>query len=201
MDADKIGRFIAETRKLHRLTQAQLADELRVSDKTISKWECGRGLPEVSLMLPLCEKLGISVNDLLSGEKVTDLDYQTKAEENMTSLLKEKEESRKSFAASVMIGIIAILAVVSLVLLAAFLEIPVAARIALVVLALVTAVFGVAWTAILDKNSGAFECPFCKEMFVPGMKEYVNGVHTFTKRKLTCPKCGKTGMCKHRITR
>lgn len=201
MDLVKIGKFIAEMRKLHQLTQMQLADELCVSDKTISKWECGKGLPEVSLMLPLCEKLEISVNDLLSGEKVTDCDYERKAEETMMNLMKENEESKKKFTISVINGIIVIIAVISLALLAAFLEIPVAARIALIVLALVTAVFGVAGSAILDKDSGVFECPFCNEMFVPSMKDYINGVHTITKRSLTCPKCGKTGMCKHRITR
>lgn len=65
------------------LTQRQLADALSISDKTISKWECGKGLPEASLMLPLCEALDITVNDLLSGEKVFSTDYQKKAEENM----------------------------------------------------------------------------------------------------------------------
>lgn len=67
MDQIRIGRFIAQCRKTGGLTQRQLADGLGISDKTVSKWECGNGLPEVSLMLPLCEALGITVNDLLSG--------------------------------------------------------------------------------------------------------------------------------------
>ena len=62
MDQIKIGKFIAQMRKEKKLTQRNLADELCISDKTISKWECGKGLPEVSLMLPLCEILEISVN-------------------------------------------------------------------------------------------------------------------------------------------
>ncbi len=70
MDQVKIGRFIAETRKAQNLTQRQLADALSISDKTVSKWECGKGLPEVSLMLPLCGALRITVNDLLAGERV-----------------------------------------------------------------------------------------------------------------------------------
>lgn len=201
MDLIKIGRFIAEMRKLHQFTQVQLANELCISDKTISKWECGKGLPEVSLMLLLCEKLEISVNDLLSGERVTDSDYEKKAEENMINLIKENEESKKKFVVSMINGTITIIAVVSLSLLAAFLEIPTAARIALIALALITAILGVAGSAVLDRESGVFECPYCNEMFVPSMKDYINGVHTLTKRKLTCPKCGKTGMCRHRITR
>ena len=76
MDQIRIGRFIAQCRKTGGLTQRQLADGLGISDKTVSKWECGNGLPEVSLMLPLCEALGITVNDLLSGERVAQADSQ-----------------------------------------------------------------------------------------------------------------------------
>ena len=90
MDQVKIGRFIAEQRKARQLTQRQLAGELDISDKTISKWETGKGLPEISLMLPLCQALHITVNDLLSGEKVQPADYQKKAEENMMDLRKTK---------------------------------------------------------------------------------------------------------------
>ena len=80
MDQIRTGRFIAQARKARNLTQRQLADALSISDKTVSKWECGKGLPEVSLMLPLCGALGITVNDLLSGERVSSTDYQRKAE-------------------------------------------------------------------------------------------------------------------------
>ena len=62
MDQIKIGRFIKECRKEKNLTQQELADKLMVSFKTISKWECGKGLPEVSLFIPLCEELNITVN-------------------------------------------------------------------------------------------------------------------------------------------
>ena len=86
MDQIKIGKFIAETRKKKNKTQRQLADALSISDKTVSKWECGKGLPDISLMMPLCEILQITVNDLLTGERVSEDDYQKKAEENMMNL-------------------------------------------------------------------------------------------------------------------
>ena len=76
MNQIQIGRFIAASRKARNLTQRQLADKLGISDKTVSKWERGKGLPEVSLMLPLCASLDITVNDLLSGEQVGDVNYQ-----------------------------------------------------------------------------------------------------------------------------
>ena len=94
MDQARVGRFIAACRRERGLTQRQLAEQLLVSDKTISKWETGRGLPEVSLMLPLCVALGITVNDLLSGERVGEGDYRKKAEENMMELVRENAQNR-----------------------------------------------------------------------------------------------------------
>ncbi len=70
MDQVKIGRFIAELRKSKNMTQQQLGDKLGVSFKTISKWETGRGMPELSTLKPLSDILEITINELLSGEKV-----------------------------------------------------------------------------------------------------------------------------------
>lgn len=90
MDQIKTGKFIAEKRKELSLTQQELADILGISNKTVSKWECGNGLPDVSLMLPLCNTLHITVNELLSGEAVEDK-YKEKAEENLIALIQEKQ--------------------------------------------------------------------------------------------------------------
>lgn len=87
MDQVKIGKFIAQLRNEQALTQKELAEKLGVSDKTISKWECGRGLPEISLMISLCEQFGVSVNELLSGEKLDEKLYREKAEENIVTLM------------------------------------------------------------------------------------------------------------------
>ena len=94
MDQIKIGKFIASCRKEKNMTQRQLADILEISDKTVSKWECGKGLPEVQFMLPLCNLLGINVNELLSGEKISADEYQQKAEKNMMTLVKENEYAK-----------------------------------------------------------------------------------------------------------
>ena len=80
MDQVKIGKFIQALRKQKGFTQKELADKLLVSDKTVSKWETGNGLPEVSLMMPLCEILGVSVNELLSAEKLDEKQYYLKAD-------------------------------------------------------------------------------------------------------------------------
>ena len=70
MDQLKIGQFIAECRKQKSLTQMQLAEKLGITDKAISKWERGIAMPDSSIMLEFCDILGISVNELLSGEKI-----------------------------------------------------------------------------------------------------------------------------------
>lgn len=201
MEQRKIGKFIAKSRKAQGLTQRQLADRLSISDKTVSKWECGKGLPEVSMMMPLCEILNMTVNDLLSGEKVSDADYRKKAEDNMMDLIKENEENKKQMVLSVICGVITVIAVCSLAIIASYINMPVIARIAVIGLALITAAAGVGAAAVLEVKAGYYECPYCKTLFVPTMGAYVKGYHTLTKRRLTCPECGKTGMCRHRIVR
>ena len=201
MDQIKIGRFIAEARKSRGITQRQLADELSVSDKTISKWECGKGLPEVSLMLPLCGALNITVNELLTGERLSEADYRKKAEENMMELMEENRENKKRMALSVICGIITIIAVCSLIVIAAYIEMHAALRIAIIVFAVLTAAAGIGTACVLEVKAGYFECPHCKTLFVPTTGEYVKGFHTLTRRRLTCPECGKTSMCRHRIVR
>ena len=201
MDQIRIGRFIAESRKSKGLTQRQLADALSISDKTVSKWERGKGLPEVSLMLPLCAALDITVNDLLSGERVSSTDYQKKAEGNMIDLMKENEENRKRMALSIITGAITVIAVCALIGIVSLVDLPTLARTLLILFSIAVAVTGIAAAAMLDMKAGYFECPYCKELFVPSMGEYVKGYHTIAKRRLTCPKCGKRGMCRHRVTR
>ena len=90
MDQEKIGQFIALLRKEQGMTQKELAQKLDVSDKTISKWETGRGLPEISIMQSLCKILNVSINELLSGDRLDTEAYRKKAEENLTVLMKRK---------------------------------------------------------------------------------------------------------------
>lgn len=70
MNLEKIGKFIALNRKNKGLTQEQLAEKLGVTNKTISRWETGKYMPDLSLLKPLSEELGITLNELLSGEKI-----------------------------------------------------------------------------------------------------------------------------------
>ena len=95
MDNQKFGQFIASIRKEKGWTQMELAHKLNITDKAVSKWETGRGLPEASSMAPLCEALGINVNELLRGERIPGEEYQEKAEETMVKLAEMKEDIKK----------------------------------------------------------------------------------------------------------
>ena len=83
MNQEKIGKFILELRKEKNMTQIELANILGVTDRAISKWENGRGMPDLSLLSPLCEALDISINELLSGKRLDKKNYQEKLEENI----------------------------------------------------------------------------------------------------------------------
>ena len=87
MNQEKIGKFISEKRKDKKLTQSELAEKLGVTDKSISNWENGRNMPDLSLFKPICEILDISINDLLSGKEVPKNEYQERLEENIISTI------------------------------------------------------------------------------------------------------------------
>lgn len=201
MDQIRIGRFIAEERKRKGYTQRQLSEKLGISDKTVSKWERGNGFPEVSLLLPLCGELDISVNELLSGKRVSEEEYRKKAEENMINLVKETQENKKKIILSAMVAGLTLVAAVPLFILSGALIIETWLRIILIVLGAVVMVTGIVIACVLDRDAGAFECPECHKRFVPDMKSYVMAPHTVTRRKLVCPHCGAHKYCKKVLTK
>ena len=112
MNQIEIGKFIAKCRKEKKLTQAQLAEKLNITDRAVSKWETGKSMPDSSIMLELCKILGITVNELLSGEEIDMEIYEKKADENLIAL-KRKDENNMTknvilsilFSAALLIGI------------------------------------------------------------------------------------------------
>ena len=96
LDQEKVGHFIAERRKGLGLTQRELAEQLKISDKTVSKWETGRGMPDVSVMGDLCEVLSITTNELLAGEDLPNAEsFHKKAEENIMELMKDNQKAKR----------------------------------------------------------------------------------------------------------
>ncbi len=100
MDQEKIGKFIAKCRKQKNMTQSELGEKLGVTEKSISNWENGRNMPDLSLFKPLCNELEISLNDLMSGENVKEKEYQEKLEENIINTIdytNKKIENKNNF--------------------------------------------------------------------------------------------------------
>lgn len=109
MDSTAIGRFIVACRKEKALTQAQLAEKLGITNRAVSKWETGKCLPDASLMLELCAILGITVNELLSGERIPEETYRERAERNLVDLQTLRAKAQKDLCTTELIWVAAAL--------------------------------------------------------------------------------------------
>ncbi len=87
MNQERIGKFIAECRRQKKFTQSEVAEKLGVTDRSVSNWENGKNMPDLSLLKPLCEILDISINELLSGERLGEEEYQERFEENIVNTI------------------------------------------------------------------------------------------------------------------
>ena len=174
---------------------------LFISDKTVSKWETGNGMPDVTLMLPLCNILGISVNELLSGEKLNSDQYYKKAEENILTLMDERKREKKKLILSILVGLTVMISAFTLLFVAAYADLSEATRIVLIVIGIIILIIGIIPAAILDKDAGYYECKHCGHRFVPSFGSYVMGIHTLTRRHLKCPKCEKRSFCRKRLSK
>lgn len=92
MNQIQIGRFIADCRKESNMTQRQIAEKLGITNRAVSKWETGKSMPDASLMLELCEALHISVNELLCGKRLNELEERKESEQNTLAMFMAKHE-------------------------------------------------------------------------------------------------------------
>ena len=204
MDQEKIGKFISSCRKEAGLTQASLADKLGITDRAVSKWETGKSLPDASIMIELCNLLGITVNELLTGEHITMDDYMNKAEENLLEMRRKVEQRDKLLlnVEKIMIAV-AIPFYAAMIIIGAYVcksgNIPLG--IALIVMAVVLVVVLACVGLRIEHDAGYYECPNCGERYVPTMKAVVMAAHMGTARKLTCPHCEKKGYHKKVLTK
>lgn len=202
MDQIKIGRFIADCRKNAKLTQLQLADKLGITDKAVSKWERGITMPDSSIMLELCSILGITVNDLLSGEVVKMNDYTEQLENTLLEVIKEKEQADKRLlSAEVLIGITATLILFALIFLAGFVSMANGLRICLIVLGFVLFFAGCFCALRFEQVAGYYECKECGHRYVPTYKAVNMAMHMGRTRYMQCPACGKKSWQKKVISK
>ena len=192
MDLAITGKFIKEQRKVQGLTQGELAAKLMVSEKTVSKWECGYGFPDTSLMLPLCEALKISANELLSARKLSSDEYKEQAEQNLV-LLKQNAERNAKFLLTmeIVLGYLASISFMVLIFVASFIEMATGWRIGLIGLGLAEFVVGICFCLRIEKDAGFYECAHCHHKHVPTFKQVLWSMHMGRTRYMQCPACGK----------
>lgn len=197
MNQVKIGKFIAECRKSKNLTQMQLAEKLNITDRAISKWERGKGLPDTSIMLDLCKELGITVNELLSGEMIEMNEYDKKTEELLLQMAKKEEEQNKKLLLSMYVILFTGMIFFLITVLVAVHFIPDEPTQLLVIIP-ATIVFLIAGFIALkfEVDAGYYECKKCHHKFVPTYKTVLGAMHMGTTRYLKCPECKKRSWSK-----
>ena len=197
MNQIKIGKFIAECRKNVNLTQMQLAEKLNITDRAISKWETGRAMPDSSIMLELCDILGISVNELLSGEKINMENNNQKNEQLLLEMAKDVENKNKTIWSSMwVIMIVSMTALFAGIFIAAFL-IPEGVWQLVTILGICIAFLIPCFYALkLEVSVGVYKCKNCGCEIVPTYKEAMNAMHMGFTRYLKCPNCNKRTWCK-----
>ena len=197
MDQVNIGRFIAACRKRANLTQMQLAEKLNITDRAVSKWETGKAMPDTAIMLELCDILGISVNELLSGEKINMENNDQKNEQLLLDMAKEIETKNKTIWTSMWaIMIVSMTALIAGIFVARFL-IPEGVWQLITVLGLCVVFLPLCFYALkLEVSVGAYKCKNCGCEIVPTYSEALNAMHMGFTRYLKCPKCNKRTWCK-----
>lgn len=202
MEQAKIGKFIAECRKNKNMTQAELAEKLNITDRAISKWETGKGMPDSSIMLELCNELDISVNELLSGEVIKMENYNQKAEENLLEMKKQKEDTdREMLRLEMVIGYISTIAFLILVFLASFVEMSPIIRILLIIGGSIVFAVGVINAIKIEQTAGYYECDKCHYKYIPTYKSVLFAMHYGRTRYMKCPKCNEKSWNKKVLTK
>lgn len=197
MNQIKIGEFISSQRKKKNLTQAALAEKLGITDRAVSKWECGKGLPDVSLMLDLCEIFSITVNELLCGEVISMENSNLKNEQLLLDMAKELEKKDKTIRTSMWtIMIVSMTALLAGIFISAFL-IPAGVWQIVTILGICIVFLIPCFYALkLEVSIGAYKCKNCGYEIVPTYSEVLWAMHRGTTRHLKCPNCQKRTWCK-----
>ena len=197
MNQIKIGEFISSQRKMKNLTQSALAEKLGITDRAVSKWERGKGLPDVSLMLDLCEIFGITVNELLSGEEISMENSNQKNEQLLLDMAKELEQKNKTIWSSMWaIMIVSMTALFAGIMISAFL-IPEGVWQLVTILGICIVFLVPCFYALkLEVSVGAYKCKECGHEIVPTYSEALWAMHRGFTRHLMCPKCNKRTWCK-----
>lgn len=190
MDYKKIGEFIASERKSKKMTQAKLAEKLFVSEKTISKWENGNGIPGTDTLPKLCEIFGITINEILSGERISNENYTSKAEDRLLELKKSKEYCDKLLLTmEIVISVLASVFLFALVFIAALVLMATWLRIVLIVCGIIEFVTAIGFAIKIEQKAGYYECKKCHHRYIPTFSQVLWAMHVNRTRYMKCPHC------------
>ena len=197
MDYKKIGKFIMNERKAKKLTQAKLAEMLYISEKTVSKWENGKGVPDTNILLKLCEILHVSMNELLSGERINAENSNQKNEQLLLDITKELQRKNKIIWTSMwVIMIVSFTALFAGILITAFLMPEGIWQYVTIFAICIVFLIPCFYALKLEISVGAYKCKNCGHEIVPSFSEALWAMHKGTTRYLKCPNCKKRTWCK-----
>ncbi len=193
MDLSKNGKFIQDCRKAKKLTQSELAQKIFVSEKTISKWECGKGFPDTTLMLPLCEALSITANELLSGKLLPgDREYRETAEQNLIRLKNLQETNSKHLLTIEWILVwFSVIILLACTIIPSYVSMALVWKIVIIVFGCLNAFAGFYFSILIETKAGFYVCENCHNKYIPKYKQVLWAMHIGRTRYMKCPKCGK----------
>lgn len=192
MNQEKIGAFIARRRKEKKLTQAKLASYLGITDRAVSKWERGKGLPDPVYILELCRLLDISVNELLTGEFIEETKYQQKAEDNLLIMAKQEvKQTKKMFFYENVIGIGSTIIFAILIFMSVYFVENGGIKILLFIFAFLFLITGVSIALKIETEEGYYECQKCHHKYIPSYRQVYFAMHIGRTRYMKCPHCQK----------
>lgn len=192
MDYIKIGKFIMSERKAKQLTQAKLAEKLFVSEKTVSKWENGKGVPDTNLLPKLCNIFEINLNELLNGERISSDKYKNVAESKLLELQKIKElNDRRLLKLEILVMFLGLVFLFSFISISSFIQMADWLRILLYSLSIFIVAIAVIVSLRIEQVAGYYECKKCHHKYIPTYKQISFSMHMGRTRYLKCPNCGK----------
>ena len=195
MDYNKIGEFISNERKAKKLTQAKLAEMIFVSEKTISKWENGNGIPDTNSLPKLCQVFGVSLNELLNGGRMSEEEYKNKAEEELLKLQEQKESSVKLLLKiEIVLGLISVIFLLASYILASYIIERFNVYVVpgfLMLISLIAFIIAMGYCLKIEQKAGYYVCRCCGHKHVPTFKKVLCAMHFGRTRYMRCPKCNK----------
>ncbi len=192
MNQIKIGKFIQEKRKEKKLTQAELAEKLNITDRAISKWENGKCMPDVGIIPEICEILNITINDLFSGEVVDMKNNEKILEQNLLEMTRQKEEKDKQLLTlEIFIGIVSTVVLLGSILLVGIFELSKLPATIIITISSIIFAVGMCLALKIEQVAGYYECSNCHHKYIPTYQSVFWAKHINRTRKMKCPKCNK----------